>query len=834
MVDPPSPGATALIGRDSEQNELAGLLDDYSLITLVGPGGVGKTTLATELATTATERFEGGVFVAELAGTNEDEDVAGLVARQLGANSLEALRLRSVGKPTLVVLDNCESALGASRTIALELISGDSDIRVVATSRSPLYALGERLVPIRPLSVWEDGEAEAPEAAFAAETLFLTRAAEAGARWPHSPQNLVAVRQLTRQLNGLPLAIELAAARSRALGPVEMVELLDRQLDLLVKPGGTAERHHSLRSVIETSYEPLEPHLQHFLRSVAFMATPFDLRLAHAVVGSQSSEVDSLDLISQLVDASLVDVRQTPSGKTEYLLLDSIRAFGLERLAADGERAQVGERYVDAVTAVANDIVAAALKSFSPDVLGAIADNFSHLVNAVSWCLDHDPSPARTYRMILLFFGPTGASAEIAELAKRVRQTWDEPAPLQAEAYAVMGSLTFRTGRYAEGAELASVAVAHPNATDMAKLMGRRTLGYAAAVQRDNAAAIEHIDAAVPLGLSFSAAFDREIRVSRSAMVWDAAGSPEALISLNEVLREASQESEWVIVVWACAEIARHQRLLGDIPAALASMESALAVADDSKMAWALITAHLNTAILLTLDQGWEVASPHYRQALDASVSIGDIDSCATVLRTSAGAASHNGEDERAMRLWRTIPASPGVPVPPSVFEADEQRLEKKLGRPPGGDIDGLVRNARALLGMATRADDERVSGPVTEADNGYNGDSPSGGQSAGGPVVAFGEYELDADMCELRRGGERIAMEPQVYDVLAYLVGRRGHVVTKHELLDEVWGDRFVSEGALSSRIAAARRATGDDGKRQQVIRTVHGKGFSFVADVQ
>ena len=465
-----------LVGREGDAQTILALLDDYALVTLVGPGGVGKTTLATQVLSEAAPRFEGGTFMAELAGTSDEDDVGALVARQLDANSLEALRLRSVGRPTLVILDNCESAPTSSREIALNLAGENSDIRVLATSRSPLYAMGERLAPVRPLTVAAEhaevnGDDDSDELS-PAELLFLARAQEAGASWEQNPANLGAVRQLTRQLNGLPLAIELAAARSRALGPIELVALLDRQLDLLVRPGRTQDRHHSLRSVIETSYEPLDDTLQHFLRSLSFVSTTFDLAIAHAVAGSQPSEIESLDLLSELVDASLVDVRQSASGRTEYLLLDSIRAFGHEKLSEADEWGEVGERYVAAVTEIANTIVAAALEAFSPEVMGAIRNNFSHLVNAVTWCLSHDPSPARSYQMFLLFFGPTGTRDEIVELARRVREAWDEPAPLQAEAYAVMGSLTYRTGRYEEGAALAQLAVNHPDATDMAKLMG--------------------------------------------------------------------------------------------------------------------------------------------------------------------------------------------------------------------------------------------------------------------------------------------------------------------------------------------------------------------------
>ena len=685
MSDGRPHGNSALIGRAGEVDELRGLLDDYRLITLVGPAGVGKTSLAMHLADESRERFADRVFVAELSGTSDGEDVAGLVARQLGASSLEGFRLRAVSSPTLVVLDNCESAPTASRSIAAELIGGADDVTVVATSRSPLYELGERLVPIRPLVLPEVDATDPPDSPTDAETLFLTRAAEAGATWPHSPANLDAVRRLVRRLDGLPLAIELAAARSRALGPTEMVELLDQRLDLLVRPGTSTERHDSLRTAIASSYEPLSADLQRLLRRLSFLATSFDLRLAHAVGGAAGTELGTLDLLSQLIDASLVEVRDTGTGRTEYLLLDSIRAYGRERLTEADEWHDVGERYADAVTEWAATTVAAALEAFSPAVLGAIRDNVAHLVNAIGWCIDHDPSPARTYQMTLLFFGPTGATAEIAELARRVRATWQDDAPLKAEAYAVMGSLTYRVGRYAEGAELARTAVDDPSATDMARFMGRRTLGYEAAVRRDAEAAVDHIEAAMPLGAAFSAAFDREIRITRAVMEWDPAGSPHALAALDAVIAEATDAGEWLTVSWAQTVAAYHHRLLGDLDASRRLLAGAVDTAERSEMAWASITAHHAMAVLSALDRGWEPAAQHFRRALDEAAAVGDIDSCTIVVRSAAGAAAHLGADAVAETLARTIPTAPGVAVPPSPFETEEQQLRERYEAPTGG-----------------------------------------------------------------------------------------------------------------------------------------------------
>jgi predicted ATPase len=213
----------------------------------------------------------------------------------------------------------------------------------------------------------------------------------------------------------------------RALAPVKLLGLLDRQLDLLVRPGRTGSRHHSLRSVIQSSYDPLTPELQQFLRSLAVMSAPFDLGLAHSVASTSGTELDSLDLISELVDASLVEVREDGDGDTQYRLLDSIRAFGREQLEEAGETHDVSERYVDAVTATAVEIVIAALSSFTPELLRRIRSQFSHLMNAINWCIEHDESPARSYQMFLPFYGPAGARVEIAELARGVRDAGTSP-----------------------------------------------------------------------------------------------------------------------------------------------------------------------------------------------------------------------------------------------------------------------------------------------------------------------------------------------------------------------------------------------------------------------
>ena len=221
---------------------------------------------------------------------------------------------------------------------------------------------------------------------------------------------------------------------------------------------------------------------------------------------------------------------------------------------------------------------------------------------------------------------------------------------------------------------------------------------------------------------------------------------------------------------------------------------------------------------VVAMQDGWGPAAPHFRKSLEVTVSVGDVEGVAVTLRAAAGAALHVGDLQLAHDIWATVPPRRGLSVIQSLFRAEEDRLIAELGPPTPIDMASSLARVRVLLGPGPDAPDPtpRIAAP------------PPTGQ-----VIRFGNCELDLPMQEIRRDGERVHVEPQVFDVLALLVARRGTVVTKLELFDEVWGDRFVSESALSSRIMAARKAVGDTGRAQRIIRTVHGKGFTFIAEV-
>lgn len=472
--------------------------------------------------------FRGGVLIAELAGTSDADNVAGVVARHFECDSLEAVRYRSVGSALLVVLGNCESALGQVAEVAATLLDQDSAITILATSRAPLGVPGERVLVVEPMRTPNPSDLDDVRETPAVQ-LFVDRAVRSGARWDLSDDNLEVIGRLVARLDGHPLAIELAAGRSRMLGPPELVDHLDRQLDLLTRPGDPADGHQSLRMAIRTRHDPLLQRPQLLFRHLAIMSAPFDLALAHAVGGTTDSEFDTLDQLTELVNASLLDVRQNAEGITRYRRLDSIRAFGLEQLQLAGESDELGERYVDAVAAFGDSIVAAAIESFSADVVSRIRDQFVHLANAISWCVAHDDTAERAYRLFVPMYGPTGARIEVAALVCEVRERWTEPAPMQAEAFAVMGISSLLSGDHKTGGDLAREALAHPDGTAIAKMITHRGLGMIAAQERRTDEAKEHLERSIEIEIPFSAAFARELQISRSAAIYDPAESPAVI-----------------------------------------------------------------------------------------------------------------------------------------------------------------------------------------------------------------------------------------------------------------------------------------------------------------
>ena len=348
--------ATSFVGRRHELADARKKLAAARLVTLVGPGGVGKTRLAIRIATDLARGFPDGAWMAELAELRDPALVASTVLAaldlrdQAAAEPLALLRSYLRDKELLLVLDNCEHLLAASARVASELIRAAPGVRVVVTSREPLSVAGEHVLPVPPLEL-PSPDAIEPLSRLRqneAVALFTERAAAASGRFELTASNQAAVVDLCRRLDGLPLAIELAAVRTRALAPGQICERLDDRFGLLTGGSRVAlPRHQTLRTTIEWSYDLLSLAERTLLRRLCVFAGRFRLEDAEPVCCFGDAPADeALDLLSSLIDKSLV-VREDADGTSCYRLHETMREYGRLRLGEAGEDDVIERRCAD-------------------------------------------------------------------------------------------------------------------------------------------------------------------------------------------------------------------------------------------------------------------------------------------------------------------------------------------------------------------------------------------------------------------------------------------------------------------------------------------------------
>jgi predicted ATPase/DNA-binding CsgD family transcriptional regulator len=348
--------ATSFVGRRHELAVARKKLATARVISLTGPGGVGKTRLAVRVATDLGRGFPGGAWLAELAELQDPALVSGAVLAaldlrdQAAADPLAQLCAYLKDKELLLVLDNCEHLLEAAARLVSAVIRAAPGVRVIATSREPLSVAGEHVLPVPPLEL-PTADAAGPLAQLRqneAVMLFAERAAAASGHFELTATNQAAVAGLCRRLDGLPLAIELAAVRTRALGPEQILDRLSDRFGLLT--GGsraTLPRHQTLRTTIEWSYDLLTPAERTLLRRLCVFAGRFTLDDVEQVCCfGDVPAARALDLLSSLIDKSLV-TKQDAGGAACYRLHETMREYARLRLHEAGEDDAVEQRCAD-------------------------------------------------------------------------------------------------------------------------------------------------------------------------------------------------------------------------------------------------------------------------------------------------------------------------------------------------------------------------------------------------------------------------------------------------------------------------------------------------------
>ncbi|MFA9429943.1 BTAD domain-containing putative transcriptional regulator [Egicoccus sp. AB-alg2] len=399
---------STFVGREEELPRVADLFDGGPLLTLVGPGGVGKTRLALELATRVLGAGElpGGAWFVDLSTITDPSQVAEVVASTLGLTTTgspagagagdDAARVVAATRqrPTLLVLDNCEQVVDGVAVFAQDVLSAGGRARLLCTSRETLGIAGEAVWSVASLRT-PAPEASGPQEVGDVEAvrLFLDRASRVRPDFALTADNAAAVGEVCRRLDGIPLALELAAARLRTIGIADLAERLDDRFRLLTAGDRTAQpRQRTLRAVVEWSWDLLDTHERRLLRRLAVFAGDVTLADAEEVCSDGATPTgedalatsDVLDVLTRLVDKSLV-VASPDADPPRYRLLETLRAFGHEQLVTAGEADHVTDRHAAHVTTRA---LAAAPLLRSADQLRAarvLDDLLDELRAALRW-----------------------------------------------------------------------------------------------------------------------------------------------------------------------------------------------------------------------------------------------------------------------------------------------------------------------------------------------------------------------------------------------------------------------------------------------------------------
>jgi len=392
-----APALTSFVGRAGAVAEVARLLGEYRLVTVTGPGGSGKTRLAAEVAGQVAGRFADGVWLAELAAVRDPAQVPSVVAVSLGVRerpgepTAEAVARVLAGQQSLLVLDNCEHVIGAAAGLCARLLPTADDVRVLATSREPLRVAGEARYRLGPLALPGPDDA-AGAAAAEAVVLFADRARRADVRFAlEGPAGPVVARLVTR-LDGMPLAIELAAARVEALGVAQLLDRLDDCFGLLAAGDRLAPgRQRSLAATVEWSYQLLDEQERRVFRVISVFPGPFTLEAAEAVAGD-----DAGPRVLRLVDCSLlVPPRTDPDGRPRYAMLETLRAHGTRLLTETGEQEQAEAALARYALAVARQAAAALATGTGEQAAARWLDAEDATIRqALAWAMRHDAAMA--------------------------------------------------------------------------------------------------------------------------------------------------------------------------------------------------------------------------------------------------------------------------------------------------------------------------------------------------------------------------------------------------------------------------------------------------------
>ena len=693
---------TSFVGRERELDQATRILEQSSLLTLTGPGGVGKTRIGLRLARVLLDRFEDGAWIVECGTLTDPAFVLPSVVSTIGLTEpagrslLAAIVDHLKGKRLLLVLDDCDPVLAECAELAEALLRSCSGVRVVVTSREALGVPGEAILPIASLTTPELGSTVTAGDLGAVDAcrLFVERARAVQPTFALTEQNARSVAQLCRRLDGIPLAIELAAARVRALPVEQIAARLDDRFRLLT--GGSraaAARHQTLRATIDWSYDLLTVPERAVLRRLSVFAGGATLEAAESVcAGDPVDPIEILDVLGRLVEKSLVFTDPTAT-EARFRLLETVREYARDRLVEADEGDTTLRRHRDWYLALVDEASPAFFHGPEPaDWLPRLDREHDDLRAALDWCLDQPGEGRSGLRIAAGLWRYWEIRGHLTEgrgwLERMVEAVGGDVSPLLANALTGAGSLAFMQGDFRAASTFHEASLAlHRQIGD------RQSVAYAA----NNLA-----NTAVQLGDHARARALYEETVALTRELGDVRGVAFGSINLADVatrqgdLDEARELHVEILAMirelgdrwmeaFAIDTFARATGRAGDREAARALHVEALAILEEMGDRRGIARALTNLADLALSDGEIARARELFLQSLAIRQSLGDMPGLASAMEHLAGAVATD-DAEAAARLHgaaESLREAIRAMVPPQAAATHDQHLadlEVQLG----------------------------------------------------------------------------------------------------------------------------------------------------------
>ena len=661
----PEPAST-LIGRDGLVSTVLRLLEKQRLVTLTGPGGVGKTRTALEVARQLASSYDGRVMFCELGEVSSDGAVADAVAGALGierrGDASVAASIVDALEPerALLVIDNCEHVIDAAASLIEPIVQHAPQIRVLATSRERLAIDGEHLCPVGPLDV------------DAGERLFIERATAVSPDFRVDDPSRTEVSEICRRLDGVPLAIELAAARSNALSTSDIANGLDRRFGLLTAGRRTEERHRSLAAAVRWSYDLLDESERGLFDAIAVFAGSFTVEAASAVV--QFDQSATTGLMSRLVERSLVARTSRDGGR--FGLLETLRAYGLERLEERGDLTAVRRRHARYFVELAERMDAEVRDvDRAPRALGDLDRHFSDFRAAHLFLLADDETESSLRLCAALYwFGFTTMRTEVLAWASSAAAA---SPPRHPRLPAVLGSAVLgawkRGDMQAAHALAAQGLQAAPNRRHSAARFALTQLGNLALVEgrldEAKSLVLEALGLDLDAGDFLAASIDRSLFVLSSAY----AGDPGIVDDVQRLVDETRARGHPIAECFAYY-VAGEAILTSDPEQARMYLGRSLELAEALGIHFIGGIAGASAASLDARHGDPLAAARAFRRLLDHLRRAGVWAIQLTMLRTIAELLAKLGDQPNAAVLYGAVTAPGGVAA---VFGEDADRLDR-------------------------------------------------------------------------------------------------------------------------------------------------------------